>query len=421
MNKVPSSKVLSAFPYYGGKARMSPLICSMLDYDNTSLYVEAFGGGCRVLLNKHKRHEAEIYNDGDYGLTTFMNVMTDAGKTEELVELLLTERPNKETFDQLVLERMRISDELNVATNKELSSLALMCSRKYNNDLFKKLKSAVHREDYELIVTKISEILYCGTFGLEPVERLQFEHYGKVYKQYWELVKDTYTTSHGEVDDAWFDEVWPEIAAMKNLSEDNKKLREKYQEQYAKEHALDAIHQLTADTINSNEKGLSVRDVDFAFIIYYVYYCSRDGMGVAYSREKCHNVKSYYKAVRNLRKISERMRDVTITQVNALDLVRQYRRYENVMMYLDPSYLKPEDEWKNLGTVYRMSYGYEDHEKLLKEITEPDTKAKIIISNYDIELYQNYLSDWKKTYFNTYTSVGGKSGNRRVEVLWQNY
>ena len=415
------SKVLSPFPYYGGKAKMSPVICSMLDYNNTQLYVEPFGGGCRTLLNK-KPHQAEIYNDYGYGLVTFMSVMADADKTEELVERLLAEEPSKESFNRLVIERMQIEDRLNVSTNAELASLALECSRKYNHIFFKQLGSAVRKERYDIIIDTIKEILNCNAFVLEAVEWLQFEHYSKLYEQYWKLVKTTYNRVYKKaIKD--FEKVWPTIVSMQNPTKNIQKLYEKHKEQYARECALAAIHDYTSDVLNSNEKGTSVRDVDVAFNIFQLYYCSRDGMGTAWSDYKNQKIELYYKAVRNLRKVSERMRDVTIMEVDALDLVRLYRQYENVMLYLDPSYLKPEDEWKNLGTVYRMSYGYEDHEKLLSEITKPDTHAKILISNYDVDLYNRYLcgSDWKKTYYSTFTSVGGKSGNRRIEVLWQNY
>ena len=53
---------LSIVPYYGGKAKMASFIADMLEYKDTSLYIEPFGGGCRTLLNK-PRHEKEIYND----------------------------------------------------------------------------------------------------------------------------------------------------------------------------------------------------------------------------------------------------------------------------------------------------------------------------------------------------------------------
>ena len=89
-------------------------------------------------------------------------------------------------------------------------------------------------------------------------------------------------------------------------------------------------------------------------------------------------------------------------------------------MYLDPSYLDPEEE-KNLGEVYHTSYNYQMHEQLLREITSIDTQAKILISNYDVPLYNQYLCNWQRIEYETYTSVGSRKGNRRLEVLWKNY
>ena len=90
------------------------------------------------------------------------------------------------------------------------------------------------------------------------------------------------------------------------------------------------------------------------------------------------------------------MQGVSITQADSMDLIRTYRTYENVMLYLDPSYLDINEEYKNLGEIYKCSYDYIEHEKLLKELTQPDTKAKILISNYNVDLYNNYLSGWKR-------------------------
>lgn len=67
------NRVLSPFSFYGGKAKMSSLIVDMLDYNNTDIYIEPFGGACRVLLNK-PRHREEIYNDFGAGLYSFFHV-----------------------------------------------------------------------------------------------------------------------------------------------------------------------------------------------------------------------------------------------------------------------------------------------------------------------------------------------------------
>ena len=80
-------KVRSIVPYYGGKARMAPLIVEMLDYDNTDIYVEPFGGGCRVLLNK-PRHKIECYNDYGEGICAVMRVMSNPDTASEFIERL---------------------------------------------------------------------------------------------------------------------------------------------------------------------------------------------------------------------------------------------------------------------------------------------------------------------------------------------
>lgn len=126
---------------------MSPLICSLIDYDNTVIYVEPYGGGCRTLLNK-KPHEQEIYNDFSFGLTSFFNVMSDRDKTERLIELLLENPPDRERFRELVIRRMEIEDRLNTSSNAIVASMALNNYRKCGIKVFTELRKAVRQEDY---------------------------------------------------------------------------------------------------------------------------------------------------------------------------------------------------------------------------------------------------------------------------------
>lgn len=417
------NKVLSPFPYYGGKAKMSPLICSLLDYENTSLYIEPYGGGCRTLLNK-KTHEQEIYNDFGYGLTTFFNIMSSKEQTEQLISMLMENPPNIEQFEDMVLFRMAFEDKFNTSTNAILSSLALECYRKYHIVTFRELRKAINQEDYRGIIAYIETIIKSDYIAkqLEPLEEQQYKHYYKLYRNYWALVLKT----HDHIKEKAgrdFDSAWVKRMNMV-IPEPDMPLSDFYQfhrEEYSKQRAKVSVDAFTSDIITNNEAGVIASDLEIAFAIFQLYYSSRDGMGEAWSKEKNQNVKAYYKAVANLRNISERMQNVQITQCDALDLIRLYRTYDNVMMYLDPSYLMPEDESKNLGKVYKMSYEYEDHEKILREITKPDTYAKILISNYDVDLYNTYLCDWEKIYYKTFTGVGSKKGNRRLEVLWKNY
>lgn len=410
------SKILSPFPYYGGKARMSPLICSMLDYKNTDLYIEPYGGGCRTLLNK-QRHEAEIYNDFGFGLVTFMSVMTDYEKTEQLVELLLENPPTEESFNELVIKRMSIEDLFGTDRDATLSCWLNSSYKRILNPIFKVIKSDLKSKKYDRVIEGLETIVSLYISQLEPIEYIVYSRYLQEYQNYWQSVKDTYNAEY-EQSLKDFEVEWEKVFS-KQQSINVKKAYSKHIEIYASANAVNAIESMVSDVLNVNPTTLS--DVEIASLIFQLYYSSRDGMGVAWSKEKNKDIKAYYRAVRNLRRISKRMQGVSITQADSMDLIRTYRTYENVMLYLDPSYLDINEEDKNLGEIYKCSYDYKEHEKLLKELTQPDTKAKILISNYNVDLYNNYLSGWKKTYYKTFTGVGSKKGNRRLEVLWQNY
>lgn len=123
-------------------------------------------------------------------------------------------------------------------------------------------------------------------------------------------------------------------------------------------------------------------------------------------------------------------------------------REPRVMMYCDPSYISPESERKllagidveavnslsdaikekkekmpqNLGSTYAYSFEYDMQEKFVKSIQ--DAKCKMLVSNYDLVLYNKYLNEdtrWRKEVFQTTTGAGGKKDNKRTEVIWYNY
>lgn len=401
---------------------MAEMISSLLDYE-TNTYIEPFGGACRVLLSK-PRHEAELYNDLGHGLTTFFEVMTSSTKTELLIDKLLDNPPSEDEFNELVIQRMEMEDRVTDALNKTLSALALECYRKYKINTFRELRKAIRDENYKDIVDILSLICktpYIGS-SINGIELEQYFHYLNLYGQFLNIVKNAYRSETVKRIKRDFDNEWKKsIGGIPKQGDKLYGFYKKHKEQCAKEYAIAEVHSYTNDYTLSNRLGEVLTDVEKAYIIFKLYYSSRDGMGVAWSAEKNRSQKAYIKAVGNLRNVSQRMQNVIVTQYDALELIKQYRTENEVMLYLDPSYLKPEDEYRDLGEVYKMSYSYQDHEKLLTEITKEDTRAKILISNYDVELYNRYLYDWEKVYYETYTGVGSKKGNKRVEVLWKNY
>jgi DNA adenine methylase len=94
-----------------------------------------------------------------------------------------------------------------------------------------------------------------------------------------------------------------------------------------------------------------------------------------------------------------------------LELIEKYNR-ENVLMYLDPPYVR---EIRKHKKIYIHEMNDRDHEKMLGMLTV--SKAKIVLSGYDHELYRRYLGNWKRDRIITKDEVG----NRRTECLWINY
>lgn len=74
---------LCAFPYYGGKTAYSEEIVGRIPRHRR--YVEVFGGGASVLLNKPKSG-IEVYNDHDEHVVRFFRVLRQ--RRDELVEWL---------------------------------------------------------------------------------------------------------------------------------------------------------------------------------------------------------------------------------------------------------------------------------------------------------------------------------------------
>lgn len=108
--------------------------------------------------------------------------------------------------------------------------------------------------------------------------------------------------------------------------------------------------------------------------------------------------------------VSERLKGVQIECLPALDIIARYDT-EDVFMYLDPPYLH--STRKNYLYKYEMSDC--DHEELLKAIV--NHPGRILLSGYENEMYDDYLSGWIKVQKDT----RAERGLARTETLWMNY
>lgn len=178
--------------------------------------------------------------------------------------------------------------------------------------------------------------------------------------------------------------------------------REAYDQQFAPEHSCASRYQRAAGFLIKCWQGHGFRT---------------EGGKVGWKndvvgREKAYALWEWYRLPGWIIEITERLRSVQIENRPALEVIKRFD-HNNVFMYLDPPYL--------LGTRTgkRKQYRYEmtdaDHEELLSVIA--GSKAKIMISGYESDMYDAYLKDWHKEYFRSCA----EQGRNRTEVVWMNY
>ena len=88
---------------------MNSLIVDLLDYQNTDIYIEPFGGGARTLLNK-PRHSYEVMNDLSTGIQALFTTLTDKTATRQLMNFLYETEYSKKWFEWAVAYRNEIED-----------------------------------------------------------------------------------------------------------------------------------------------------------------------------------------------------------------------------------------------------------------------------------------------------------------------
>lgn len=165
-------------------------------------------------------------------------------------------------------------------------------------------------------------------------------------------------------------------------------------------------------------------DIDIAEATFILYTMSRDGMGTYFSPAKFKTQEAYHKRIDRLLQAIERLEGLQVLNVDTRLLFEKHVELfvdSAVMAYCDPPYLSDQELKgpKDLGVSYHYRMGPEAHEAFLRQAVK--CGCKMLISNYDCQLYNDYLHDWTRIDIPVKTSVGGKANNQRVEVLWYNY
>ncbi len=103
-----------------------------------------------------------------------------------------------------------------------------------------------------------------------------------------------------------------------------------------------------------------------------------------------------------------------LVQIEHMDALRLIERYNSadVLMYLDPPYLR---SVRKSGALYTHEMDEAGQVLLLDAITK--SRAKIVISGYESDLYNRRLAGWHKDSVQSQTT----SSEMATETIWMNY
>jgi DNA adenine methylase len=138
---------LNMMSYYGGKAKMSSFIADMLDYRNSKIYIELFGGAGSVILNKTP-HDIEIYNEYNLGVYTLFSVVKNKEMLFDLIDRLFRNSEySKDCFSDALRYRNSIEDNPLKESTRLLYEYIKGIQNKYELDWFSYYKKAKGKND----------------------------------------------------------------------------------------------------------------------------------------------------------------------------------------------------------------------------------------------------------------------------------
>lgn len=123
--------------------------------------------------------------------------------------------------------------------------------------------------------------------------------------------------------------------------------------------------------------------------------------------------------VRRVPDCAARLHGVSLENRSAFDLIRDYGRDPDTLLYCDPPYL---GSTRSSNYRHEMT-GYQDHHNLAAALEA--CEASVVLSGYHSPLYEQWYRDWHRTEIRAWTGNGiasdaTKTDGDRVEVLWSN-
>ena len=158
---------------------------------------------------------------------------------------------------------------------------------------------------------------------------------------------------------------------------------------------------------------LSLEDRAYKFI--FVNRSSFNGVGgfsttMLARRNMSKSTSDYLSMIDKLPEIHNRLSSVIIEHKDIMDLLDKYDK-ETTFMYLDPPYVK---ETRLSNQTYEVEMSNEEHIKMCERLLS--FKGKILLSEYDNELYRILDSKFNKLSFKS-----PNANSSATEILWKNY
>lgn len=111
-----------------------------------------------------------------------------------------------------------------------------------------------------------------------------------------------------------------------------------------------------------------------------------------------------------------RLRAAQLECRNALDVIADYGKNEDALLYVDPPYLP---DLRRPG-AYRVETDVEHHRALIDALK--GCRAHVALSGYASSLYDAALDGWVRTEIAASTQQANRPGaNERTEIVWTNY
>jgi len=182
---------------------------------------------------------------------------------------------------------------------------------------------------------------------------------------------------------------------------------------YSEIEFLEALNSPTSDPIERAARffilvrqSLSARRKSFAPIVQ-----------TRLRRHMCDNVSAWLSAIEGLPAVHERLRTVSILQMDALDVLERFNR-SNAFVLADPPWLHSTRTSTREYGPYEMSV--EAHVRLLDVLQNMD--SKVMLLGYESDLYNITLKEWNKFTVEMANHSGiGKKKQKRYPTVWMNY